>query len=287
MNLREQQAKAWSLAPDCARKVQQLSGGGWHYLPIKLGVWRYLYQGIVGNWHWRDTLQSREEFEAMNKQDEFQREERYVVLKLKRMSDNQKAKLAEFLRHTSVGRHQTECVVVESDWPIYEQAWHLVEQLWQRENNVSTQELADEWMPEVGQECESYPYFHNCVAVCEYEGDILMHDRHDDVYFKAGNTKFRPTQPEADKYRDEQEKFLCSIIGSIGLQGFDEPKKYAAPMMYEQGVRVLFHDERICKPLTDEQREELKKLFFLEAISQDPDAFIDAVLREVGLIEEK
>lgn len=56
---------------------------------------------------------------------EFQREERYIVVKLKDLDDEQ----IDELRGNLVGIRTRECVVVEPDWPIYEIVWHLVERV--------------------------------------------------------------------------------------------------------------------------------------------------------------
>ena len=75
-----------------------------------------------------------------------------------------------------------------------------------------------EYIPKVGEACEVFPYFHTCIAVCEYEGDLLMHDKHDDEYFKAGNNKFRPikTQGEIDREEAivEMAKTVEIVLGS-------------------------------------------------------------------------
>lgn len=59
---------------------------------------------------------------------QFKREERYIVIKLKDLSD-----IPDHLRHEIVNAikaaefPQRECVVVESDWPEYEPTWAAIE----------------------------------------------------------------------------------------------------------------------------------------------------------------
>lgn len=75
---------------------------------------------------------------------EFEREERYVVLKLKHMSDDVKKHLFDaVLAGDGFNQFQTECVVVEADWPIYEQVWHMVQLLSEGKN---TTPLFDEYL---------------------------------------------------------------------------------------------------------------------------------------------
>ncbi|WP_069384006.1 hypothetical protein [Halomonas caseinilytica] len=59
--------------------------------------------------------------------EQFEREERYVVVKIKDMTPAQRVALQCHLEEH--GTPTRECVVVEPDWPIYEIVWHLVERL--------------------------------------------------------------------------------------------------------------------------------------------------------------
>lgn len=56
---------------------------------------------------------------------EFKREERYIVVKLKHLAGLQRAPLKNFLRENHVP--SIDCVVVESDWPEYEPVWQMIE----------------------------------------------------------------------------------------------------------------------------------------------------------------
>lgn len=55
----------------------------------------------------------------------FEREERYIVVKLKHLAGLQVAPLRNFLRENRVP--QIECVVVEHDWPEYNLVWAMLE----------------------------------------------------------------------------------------------------------------------------------------------------------------
>ncbi|WP_095059283.1 hypothetical protein [Pseudomonas sp. Irchel s3f7] len=52
----------------------------------------------------------------------FEREERYIVLKLNRLAKDE----AEYLRDCQ-SKAMVECVVVESDWPEYHLVWAMIE----------------------------------------------------------------------------------------------------------------------------------------------------------------
>lgn len=57
----------------------------------------------------------------------FEREERYVVVKLKRLSGDEHKDLSRYLVEKNIPTQ--ECVVVEPDWPNYEHVWDTVEQV--------------------------------------------------------------------------------------------------------------------------------------------------------------
>lgn len=56
---------------------------------------------------------------------EFKREERYIVIKLKHLNEDQEDRIRCCMDNNNV--YSTECVVVESDWPEYEQVWKMIE----------------------------------------------------------------------------------------------------------------------------------------------------------------
>lgn len=55
----------------------------------------------------------------------FQREERFIVVKRKRLNGNQEAVIRACI--AAMGVETVECVVVESDWPEYETVWSMIE----------------------------------------------------------------------------------------------------------------------------------------------------------------
>lgn len=56
---------------------------------------------------------------------QFQREERYIVVKLSRSSDAGIQVIRDMARSGAVA--PVECVVVEDDWPEYETVWRMIE----------------------------------------------------------------------------------------------------------------------------------------------------------------
>lgn len=55
----------------------------------------------------------------------FVREERYIVIKRKYLPKTKEDALRLYLSHSSIDT--VECVVVESDWPEYEDVWKMLE----------------------------------------------------------------------------------------------------------------------------------------------------------------
>ena len=58
---------------------------------------------------------------------QFKREERYIVIKRKRIDSETEEALRDFLLSYQVPTE--ECVVVEHDWPIYEAVWSMIEEI--------------------------------------------------------------------------------------------------------------------------------------------------------------
>lgn len=58
---------------------------------------------------------------------EFSREERYIVLKLSDLTEDEYSHIDEYIEKCMIERR--ECVVVESDWPIYEEVWNMIEKM--------------------------------------------------------------------------------------------------------------------------------------------------------------
>jgi hypothetical protein len=65
--------------------------------------------------HWRETMS------------DFQREERYVVFKLRDLVETEKDAVLRLAN--SINAQEIECVIVESDWPNYEHTWQTIERV--------------------------------------------------------------------------------------------------------------------------------------------------------------
>lgn len=64
----------------------------------------------------------------------FKREERYIVLKLSDLTDDEYSHIEDYLEKCMIERR--ECVVVEADWPIYEDVWNMIENIENEERKV-------------------------------------------------------------------------------------------------------------------------------------------------------
>lgn len=219
----EQQAEAWRLAPDDARWIAQDEDGYWCSFifkkPIKSNInwtatiYTFLVKAEINGWDWRDTLQSREQWEMLNKQE---------------LAD-EKCKL-------EAGQ---ECE-------------------WSQHNN-------DQWVW-----LKIHALTDRMAIVSEKTGTQFG------IYLSQH--AFRPIQTKADKLRDKNINALAGVMKSL-FKDDDENLKIFAKNLHEIGVRVLGPDERICKPLSDEQRESIRLKLRVS------DAWIDKIQRELGLIE--
>lgn len=57
----------------------------------------------------------------------FEREERYIVIKLSDIQEEVYSQIEEIIENNCI--ELRECVVVESDWPIYEKVWKMIERM--------------------------------------------------------------------------------------------------------------------------------------------------------------
>lgn len=55
----------------------------------------------------------------------FQREERYIVIKRKHLTERQEGEIRRLLAAEEIGT--VECVVIENDWPENEIVWRMIE----------------------------------------------------------------------------------------------------------------------------------------------------------------
>lgn len=233
--LKEQQEKAWSLAPDEAKWIQQLryshesNLSWWTAFDSQRRIIKKLFNAPMNGWDCRDTLQSRKEFEEMQS------------------SDNAESKAA-----------------------------------------IMKNEHKEDFVPEVGQECEAH-YLHRngvlkwgqCLVLFEFEnGDYAIRAHNGELKYCD---KFRPVQTPADKYREEQIEKMCQSMPSKPRADSIsyEHKKIIASALYDKGCRILAPDEFVAKRLTDEQIEDvLTKFNFIRrsAVHNIIDAVQNAVL---------
>lgn len=73
---------------------------------------------------------------------EFQREERYIVVKRKQLDEETEAELRRFLQIQSIPT--VECVIVESDWPEYETVWKMIEDRVTGNTRTELRDLAEQ-----------------------------------------------------------------------------------------------------------------------------------------------
>lgn len=85
--------------------------------------------------HWKNLEKPRcASCEGGASAEPFRREhDRYIVVKVKDLPGMHAIKLHEYLKRKGLDDHLVECVVVESDWPIYEAVWEMVRRLDQDE----------------------------------------------------------------------------------------------------------------------------------------------------------
>lgn len=150
--------------------------------------------------------------------------------------------------------------------------------------------MTDKWMPEVGQECEFFIDDLNRwmdAKVIGYDGPACVVAIDGFGYEGSSVAKyFRPITTEADKYRDKQIEKLASAI-SANDSNAEAWKVYLddASYLYKKGCRILAPDERIVKPLTDEQIDKLVTKGLNGGYGYAVGYVITAVQCELGVID--
>ena len=96
--------------------------------------------------------------------EEFEREERYIVVKINRLEDESEIALREFLQSWQIDTEQ--CVVVEHDWPNYEHTWDTIQQVADGTWQSSRQELEGEAVG-TARRCG----YDRDITYCDFEAD--------------------------------------------------------------------------------------------------------------------
>lgn len=100
----------------------------------------------------------------------FQREERYIVLKLNRLSQDQLSQIRQTLEAARAGDALVDCAVVEDDWPISPVVWHLIERFWRQD--TQQQQARHHWPPVVGQKVKALKIYE--VTVKGFDGNTII-----------------------------------------------------------------------------------------------------------------
>lgn len=97
--------------------------------------------------------------------------------------------------------------------------------------------------------------------------------------------KFRPIQSPADKERAEQVKLMAKHL-CPGNEGSWVYYLNDAEFLIDSGWVRLKPGQKICTPLTDEQKDLIRQHFKFAAPEESIAAIIYAVHKELGLIED-
>lgn len=150
---------------------------------------------------------------------------------------------------------------------------------------LNQQELADKWVPEVGQECEAqiYPNGREPFEWCRAEVLKVNHNElnavlvGDSLYWSAN---LRPIQTEADTYRDEQIEKLDSLIVKFN---FPQPKTMAVRMHDLGRVRVLQPNQFVANELTERELNYITEL--MQTTLMSPRDVLNEIIDEMNKVQ--
>ena len=153
----------------------------------------------------------------------FKREERYIVVKLKRIDKETEEDLREFLDSYWIPTEQ--CVVVEHDWPNYEHTWETIKQVIEGTFNPNEiTNLRHQLQQAEARVAELHESLWHCLQCWEYDG---ISDEHGAVASKASEICSHDSPDTAYLLRKQAEAAESAIrvalrnLGNVGLHEED------------------------------------------------------------------
>lgn len=197
---------------------------------------------------------------------DFKREERYIVVKLKDIDQEETEALHEFIQSWQIPTR--ECVVVEPDWPNYEDTWRAVEQVakddYQSPYAITEQQQARiDMLEEVKAEGQRYTVeLEQRIAELEKENQTLINDR---------NGAWFQLEQEKDSH-----KTTYSLMLSGEKRGVEKATQELQPKIDELSAMV----ERLRNSL-DELEQQNRELEEDLLVTQKQSSELEAKLESI------
>jgi hypothetical protein len=139
--------------------------------------------------------------------EKFEREERYIVFKVKDLSEHKLGWVRDVIRLNNIPT--VDAVVVEADWPEYEPTWAAIER------RVTGGQWNGEGLPPVGVDCEYFDggEWMRCEVVAHRNNAaVVLSDCYEPAF--VSQQELRPFRTPDQVAAEEREKAIAEMVST-------------------------------------------------------------------------
>ena len=159
----------------------------------------------------------------------FEREERYIVFKVKDLSEHKLGWVRDVIRLNNIPT--VDAVVVEADWPEYEPTWAAIER------RVTGGQWNGEGLPPVGVDCEYFDggEWMRCEVVAHRNNAaVVLSDCYEPAF--VSQQELRPFRTPDQVAAEEREKAIAEMVSTSPMLDKGWARKVCTAL-FEAGYR--------------------------------------------------
>jgi hypothetical protein len=161
--------------------------------------------------------------------EKFEREERYIVFKVKDLSEHKLGWVRDVIRLNDIPT--VDAVVVEADWPEYEPTWAAIER------RVTGGQWNGEGLPPVGVDCEYFDggEWMRCEVVAHRNNAaVVLSDCYEPAF--VSQQELRPFRTPDQVAAEEREKAIAEMVSTSPMLDKGWARKVCTAL-FEAGYR--------------------------------------------------
>ncbi|WP_049276732.1 hypothetical protein [Pseudomonas putida] len=161
--------------------------------------------------------------------EKFEREERYIVFKVKDLSEHKLGWVRDVIRLNNIPT--VDAVVVEADWPEYEPTWAAIER------RVTGGQWNGEGLPPVGVDCEYFDggEWMRCEVVAHRNNAaVVLSDCYEPAF--VSQQELRPFRTPDQVAAEEREKAIAEMVSTSPMLDKGWARKVCTAL-FEAGYR--------------------------------------------------
>lgn len=161
--------------------------------------------------------------------EKFEREERYIVFKVKELSEHKVGWVRDVIRLNNIPT--VDAVVVEADWPEYEPTWAAIER------RVTGGQWNGEGLPPVGVDCEYFDggEWMRCEVVAHRNNAaVVLSDCYEPAF--VSQQELRPFRTPDQVAAEEREKAIAEMVSTSPMLDKGWARKVCTAL-FEAGYR--------------------------------------------------